>query len=70
MAGTRATTRTIRNIAWPSVMYEDRSIAGQHIVRVEVGDGEVEAVVGLGEGVDGGDVDESRRCGLEMVAGV
>ena len=51
-----------------AVVYQDRCGAGEHIVRVEVGDGEVEAVVGLGEGVDGSDKDDGPGRGFEVVA--
>ena len=55
--------------AGTAVVYEQRRIAGEYVVGVEVGDGEVVGGGGGGVAVDGGDGCCGGGC-LEAVAGV
>ena len=53
-----------------AVVYEYRCVAGYHIVRVDVGDGEVEHVLGVDGGLYGGDVEVLAGGGVELGAGL
>jgi len=53
LTSTRSYIVILGYITWTSIVHEDRGVAGEHIVRVDVGDGEV-----VGRAVlDGGPVE-------------